>query len=121
VPSKDWITDAGDYYTIQIPAGKTLINEFFNKPCLVLFGENASMMQCFVDGFVNVYAQRCASIVGCSFDMSGKALISPRPVLSVLDYKENINIIGCHIKGDPWTPSMYLSSFQYTNRGITRE
>lgn len=83
-PSKRWITDEGDFYSILIPAYKTLRNEIFDKPVLVVMNEGSLMEGCAVNGFINVLGRSGFLITNCEFDSTKHAYSRPRPVMEIL-------------------------------------
>lgn len=56
-PTKNWITDSGDFYTVVVPDGKILAGERFDKPVLLILGDYSVAKQLEVDGFVNIHSK----------------------------------------------------------------
>lgn len=54
---KDWVTDSGDFYTVIIPDYKTINNERFDKPVLLIMGKYSRAESCRFDGFVNIQSK----------------------------------------------------------------
>ena len=81
--SKDWITDRGDYWEVVIPAGKRLSREVFDKPLLLMMGQDASFVDCVVLGFANLYAKPNVSLIGNHFDARQLASVKERPLLTI--------------------------------------
>lgn len=80
---KGLIEDVGDYYRIMIPDGGALRRESFNKPVLILFGRDAVMDNCLVNGFVNVVAVGTGVISHCAFDCSKMRFTEPVPCVTL--------------------------------------
>ena len=94
--NRDWIVDRGSYYQVQIPDGKILAGESFDKPVLLLFGAHAAFRQCRILGFCNAYGPNGFLFEGAHIDARGMAATSERAPLNVLSGSRRGVIAGSY-------------------------
>ena len=112
---KEWVTDEGDYFMVNLPDGKVLSGERFDKPVLVILGANSAMQDCEINGFVNLYGRPYFSFSGNSIFGGQYQSIKDRPALSILPGTSAGHVHDIDIKtaGQPPIPI----KFQITKKG----